>query len=256
MQAYQDKIVFVAGGTGAVGEGIVKHLAEQGATVIVSSRTEEKLDALRDYLGPQAEQLHGIVGNISDAAGAEAIAQQVQEAFGGVDAAVASLGGWWYGKKLLDVPVDEWRSLVDTFLTSHFVASKYLIPTIKPGGSYTFIAGFSGAEAYPQAGPVSASGAGQLMMREVYSQEIDPKQVRINDLVLGPINTRARLPEDRDPSYLTPEQIGRFVSFLAFEEGGGAITDASIKLLEQGDIEKQMEHQGENHEQDKTPRDT
>lgn len=246
MGVYQDKIVFVAGGTGAVGEGIVKYLIEQGATVAVSSRSKGKLGELKDFLGEHGDKLHGIVGNISEADGAEAIVKQVQDELGNVDAVVASLGGWWYGKTLLEVPVEEWKELVDTFLTSHFVASKYLIPLIKKGGSYTFIAGFSGAEPYAKAGPVSASGAGQLMLRKVYSQEIDPEQVRINDLVLGPINTRARLPEDRDPSYLTPEQIGRFVGFLALEEGGRDITDASIELLEQGDVEKQMDHYKQN----------
>lgn len=32
---YEGKVILVAGGTGAVGEGIVKYLAENGATVQV-----------------------------------------------------------------------------------------------------------------------------------------------------------------------------------------------------------------------------
>ena len=38
---YEGKVILVAGGTGAVGEGIVKYLAENGATVLVPSRSEE-----------------------------------------------------------------------------------------------------------------------------------------------------------------------------------------------------------------------
>ena len=51
MANLNEKTVFVAGGAGSVGEGIVRSLLQAGATVITISRHQEKLDALRDYLG-------------------------------------------------------------------------------------------------------------------------------------------------------------------------------------------------------------
>ncbi|MGL5793953.1 MAG: NAD(P)-binding domain-containing protein [Xenococcaceae cyanobacterium] len=38
------KITFIAGGAGNVGEGIVRSFLKEGATVITSSRKEEKID--------------------------------------------------------------------------------------------------------------------------------------------------------------------------------------------------------------------
>lgn len=43
------KIAVVAGGAGGVGEGIVRALLKNGATVVVPSRTKYKLDRLKEY---------------------------------------------------------------------------------------------------------------------------------------------------------------------------------------------------------------
>ena len=40
--------VVVAGGTGGVGEGIVRAFLKQGAHVVVPSRSESKLEGLRE----------------------------------------------------------------------------------------------------------------------------------------------------------------------------------------------------------------
>ena len=69
---YEGKVILVAGGTGAVGEGIVKYLAENGATVLVPTRSEDKaLDALGYVDQPYRKNVFYLFGDISDEADAQ-----------------------------------------------------------------------------------------------------------------------------------------------------------------------------------------
>ena len=56
MGKLEGKTAFVAGGTGGVGEGIVRAFLDEGATVVVPSRKQENLDQLRGYLGSATER--------------------------------------------------------------------------------------------------------------------------------------------------------------------------------------------------------
>lgn len=53
METLQNKIAVVLGGTGGVGEGIVKSLLSAGATVVVPTRTEYKMRKLKSYIGDE-----------------------------------------------------------------------------------------------------------------------------------------------------------------------------------------------------------
>lgn len=245
MQNYEHKVVVVAGGTGGVGEGIVKWFADQGATVLIPSRNvDNKKDHLNEYLGDSAERVHLIQGNISEEDSAEKIREEITAKYGDIDAMVAALGGWWQGTDLVDLKQSVWEHIIDTGLTSHFVVAKTFIPAIKEGGSYTFIAGFSAYKPYRQAGPIAVAGAGQLMLRKIFSIETEGSDKRINDLILGPINTRKRGPRYQSPNFLHPEEIGRFVGFMAFEDGGNQIANETIHLEEKGDVEAEISKRG------------
>src|SRR5215217_2115037 len=77
MQSLSDHTVVVAGGTGNVGPFVVRALLERQATVVVPSRSEEKLGGLREYLSRHVGttglgRLRTFVGNLSDETEAQA----------------------------------------------------------------------------------------------------------------------------------------------------------------------------------------
>ena len=125
MHALNGKIAVIAGGTGTVGEAIVRVFLEEGATVVVPSRTEDAIARLREYLGSAAtERLTTLVGQIGEEAGAERLRDEVLERVGPIDAFVASLGGTWEEKlPLVDVPVETWEKYADSNLKSHYITA-------------------------------------------------------------------------------------------------------------------------------------
>ena len=209
MKALTNKVALIAGGAGGVGEGIVHQLLAEGATVIVPSRSPEKIRKLNEYVPvEQLANLHSYSVDISDVAAAEQFRDQIYEKFGVPDLLVASLGGWWQGSQLIDVPVSTWDTLLNDNLKSHFLFIRTFLPAQikKNEGLYVLINGFSGVDPYPMAGPISIACAALIMMGRQIAREHADTQVNIRELVLGPLNTRAR--QMHNPAWYSAQDIG------------------------------------------------
>src|SRR5205085_4292843 len=79
------KISLVLGGAGYVGEGIVRSFLEEGAFVIVPSRSQDRLNGLRKLVGGD-ERLVTVPANVGSPQGAEAVKTQILSKMGRLDA--------------------------------------------------------------------------------------------------------------------------------------------------------------------------
>jgi NAD(P)-dependent dehydrogenase (short-subunit alcohol dehydrogenase family) len=192
MSNLNGKRIVVAGCTGDVGAGIVDDLLKAGATVIVPVRSPAKDEHLASDLGHPAG-LHLASGEF----GPDGASQKILTAIladGPIDGAVASLGGWWLGKPMVEVPADDWEGLVRNNLTSHLLAAQALVPALAGRGPYVQILGAAAEYPVPTAGPISITAAAVAMMGRVLAAEgALVRQVMIAAFV----STRAR----RRPSY-------------------------------------------------------
>jgi NAD(P)-dependent dehydrogenase (short-subunit alcohol dehydrogenase family) len=102
------KTALVSGSTLGIGFAIASTLAREGASVIVSGRTQERVDdaiARITKANPRA-QVHGTVGDLSTAAGADAVAR----AFPSVDILVNNLGTF-EAKSFFDLSDADWQHM-------------------------------------------------------------------------------------------------------------------------------------------------
>ena len=217
------KICLVAGGTGNVGEEIVKAFIEAGATTVVPSRTRQKLDGLSAFLGlspSSAERLSLLEGRLDDPADAERLRDEVLRRHGTLDAVVASLGGTWEEQlPLVEVPMETFRTYQDSNLNAHLITARTFLPLLAQhkGTSYTLLGGLSAVLAIARYSPVGINSAAQLMMAKVLIEEMKGTPVRINQVVFGFINTRARAAHAK-PEWVTAREVGDFVAYLASDE--------------------------------------
>jgi NAD(P)-dependent dehydrogenase (short-subunit alcohol dehydrogenase family) len=206
-----DRRFVVVGGAGVAGEAVAAGLLRRGATVAVTSRTEARLAAVRAVL--DSPRLHGYVGGTSDLAGAEAVRDQIVAELGPVDGVVASLGGWWEGPPLTRLDPAVWHRILADNLTSHFIAARGYLPALvgRPDAVYVMLGGVGGALPLPHAGPVSVTGAAQTRLLEVLAAE--RTGVRLHEVrILTPVVTRHWDRPDREPDWLTGEQVGDYLA--------------------------------------------
>lgn len=218
METLKDKIVLIAGGGGAVGEGIVQKFLEAGAKVIVPSRSKEKLDALRDKLS-DGNNLTLIGEDIGNESGAAKVRDMVLQKFGRLDTVVASVGSWWQGLPIVNVPPETWNEVLANNLTSHFIVAKNFLPVLleQNAGNYIFIAGQGGVYPVPQSIPISVAVAGELMLAKGLQAENKDSKVQINVLLLGFVNTKERRGYAQE-DWITSEDVGEFAARLTAPE--------------------------------------
>lgn len=210
----KSQVVLVAGGSGGVGEGIVRILLKANATVIVPSRNEIKLERLQEYCEDvSGGRLHTQLVNISEEGEAFQFQRQLKNKYGQLDMLVASLGGWWQGQSIIDLDLPTWNRMLKNNLTSHFLAVRAFVPLLKPQtGVYVHINGYSADQAYPTAGPVAMAAAAQKSMVLTLSDELADQRLRVYELILGPIMTRNRLKHGQgEDSWYYPEDVGQYI---------------------------------------------
>ena len=113
-----NKLVVVAGGAGAIGERITRTFLQQGARVLVPSRSKEKLKALGSSLKDVSTgELIPLETDIGTHQGLKAMAAAIKKE-GALRAAVIAVGSFWQGPSCIEVPVDEiHRVIQESFLS-------------------------------------------------------------------------------------------------------------------------------------------
>ena len=231
--------VLIPGGTGAVGEGVVRAYLAVGAHVVVPTRTQGRAEEFRAVLGDTTtDRLHLLINDYTTFAGAEQLAEEMERRLGGVDDVVAPIGGWWAGKRVWEIDEADWQSAFVDLATAHVAVVRAFLPRLKARGAYTVIVGVSASTPVPGSGLVSMEQAALLMMRQVLEAELGG-QPRVFALVLGGVNTR--LVDSADPDWVTADQVGAVaVAASAAAEVGGrqirlrsrAEADEALALLQ------------------------
>lgn len=209
----QDQVVAVPGGTGNVGEGIVKAVLRSGGIAVVLSRSEASFARLHESVDEALRpRLLAVIDPYDNFDSADASARSVVSEGGHLDHVATAVGGWWSGIRLLDTPQEAFDSQFVDIVRIHTALARALTPRLTPRGSYTLIAGLAAERPLPGAALMNMRGAAILMMRSVLATEVRGG-VRINDLTLAPINTRSRAVGKSD--WLSSDDVGDAVVSIA-----------------------------------------
>jgi len=223
--------VLVPGGTGAVGEGVVRGYLAAGADVVVPTRTAPRADDFRRVLGAAAtDRLHLVVHDYTTFAAAEELARQMESRLGGVDDVVAPIGGWWAGRKITEIDEADWQSAFVGLATAHVAVLRAFLPRMDDRGAYTLTVGASAVFPVPGSGLVSMEQAALLMMQQVVAAELAGRR-RVFALLLGPV--RSRLVDSGDPDQVTAEQIG---AVAVAASGAATAGGGELRIRDQAEL--------------------
>ena len=231
--------VLVPGGTGGVGEGIVRRYLAAGAEVVVPTRAEERAAEFRQVLGDAATgHLHLVVHDYTTFTGAEELVTEMTGRLGGLDDVVAPIGGFWGGRPLWEVSEADWQGAFTGLATAHLAVLRAALPRLNPFGAYSLIVGASAFTPVPGSGLVSMEQAAVAMMAQVVRAELTdggpagPELAggrRGFTLVLGPISTRQS--GSAGPDWVTAEQVGA----VAVAASAGPAAGREIRLRDQAE---------------------
>jgi NAD(P)-dependent dehydrogenase (short-subunit alcohol dehydrogenase family) len=209
--------VLVPGGSGAVGEGVVRAYLAAGADVVVPTRSPDREKEFRTLLGAAATaRLHLMTHDYTTFAGAEQLAATMVDRLGGIDDVVSPIGGWWAGKHLSQIDESDWAAAFTGLATAHMAVARAVLPRLSGRGAFTVVVGESASYPIPGSGLVSMEQAAVFMMRKVLAAEAG-ERLRIHALVLGPVRTRLAAGE---PGWVSAEMVGAVAVALSGTHGG------------------------------------
>ena len=138
MKRFTDKIVVVTGGSSGIGLAAAVEFQREGATVVVTGRTDDALSAAAKTLGGTAIAIKADVTKASDM---EALFKQVKSKFGRIDVLFANAGVAKLGSiEETDEPL--LADMMDTNFKGAFFAAKSALPLLSEGGAIVFTTSF------------------------------------------------------------------------------------------------------------------
>lgn len=229
------KTAMVAGGTGGIGEGIVRTLVQAGWTVHVPARDPEKAAKLRASLAGAADWLEVQTVDLSDSGEVTAYRKSIQQTTPPLDLVVVSVGSSYYGYSLHKLPAQDWQRLLTENIATHFNLQKEFLALLheQNTGTYVTLTGPEADFAHPETGLMSILAAAQKMMARVEAMEAAGTGVRVYSVTSKtPIATAARGAQSGS-DWIHPEELGSYVQGLADKTVPG--TGEPLHLLESRD---------------------
>ncbi|MCV7419666.1 SDR family oxidoreductase [Mycobacterium yunnanensis] len=175
------KNAIVAGGASGIGWASARALAADGYRVVVAD-----LDG--DAAGTRAAELGdphlGLFVDVADEASVAALFETV-----GTCHAVVSCAGFSTLGPIVDLPVEQFRSVVDVCLTGAFIVAKYAGRHLVDGGSLVSISSLNARQPAVGMSAYCSAKAGLSMLTQVAALELAPRGIRVNAVAPGFVNT-------------------------------------------------------------------
>lgn len=181
------KKALVTGATGGIGGAIAKALHKQGATVGLSGRNEDKLNALAKELG---ERAFVIPADLSSSEAIDALVKAAEEKMGQIDILVNN-AGLTRDNLSMRMKDEEWQEVIDVNMTATFKLAKAVQRGMmkRRWGRIINVSSIVGVTGNPGQCNYVASKAGMIGWSKAMAQEIASRNITVNCIAPGFIAT-------------------------------------------------------------------
>ena len=184
------RVALVTGGNGGIGLGMAEGLAEAGAAVMVAGRNKAKNETAVTALQKLGAKAAAIEVDVTKEADCRAMVDAAVAKFGGLQILVNN-AGTNIRKPPEEVSLQEWRTVLDTNLTSAFMASQAAFPAMtKAGfGKVISIGSMMSIFAAPYSPAYAASKAGIVQFTKSMATAWAKHNIQANAVLPGWIDT-------------------------------------------------------------------
>ncbi len=194
-----DKVAIVTGGNGGIGLGMVRGLANAGATIAIVGRKAEKTQAAVAEIEALGVRSQAVIADVTDARAVAAMVEEVVSTLGGIDILVNN-AGTNIRKRPEDLTEAEWHQVIDTNLTSAFLCSKACYPIMKSAGAGKILnnGSMTSLFASPWSTAYASSKGGMVQLTKALATAWAPDNIQVNCFLPGWINTDLTIQARKD----------------------------------------------------------
>ncbi|WP_239114836.1 SDR family oxidoreductase [Planotetraspora kaengkrachanensis] len=229
MGKYSDKNVVITGGSSGMGLAVAELLAQGGARVVITGRSQATLDAARKRLGENAVAVRGDVASLSDL---DTLAGRVKSELGSIEALFVNAG--IAPLTPLESTTEEvYDELFAINVKGAFFTVQKLAPLLSTNAGVVLTTSIANVIGMVDTSVYAAGKAALRSMARTFSGELLPRRIRVNAISPGPIDSgiletmmskeaadqfRAeRIASNPMERYGTVEEFAKAAAFLAFD---------------------------------------
>ena len=235
-----NKVAVITGGNSGIGFATAKKFKEQGATVIITGRSEERVTQAAAELG-----VKGIVSDVQDLSSIDRLVEQVKNEFGNVDSLFVN-AGVFIPSPLGSIEETSYDYQMGINLKGAIFTLEKFLPILNEGASVINLSSINAYTGMANTAIYAASKAALNSFTRTAATELAPRKIRVNAVNPGPTATaifgktgmnedqiqgmagalQERIPLKR---FGEPEDIANLVCFLASEQSS-FITGSEINI--------------------------
>ena len=186
------KVALVTGASKGIGEAMARGLAEYGASVVVSSRKQEAVDAVAEQFRADGLEATGIAANMCDFEDIHALVDSTINTYGRIDIIVNNAAVNPVFGPVQDTDERAFDKIIDVNLKGPFELCKKAYPALRQGGggSIIHISSIGGLKPEPGIGIYSVSKAAIINLTQAMAQDWGGDNIRVNAICPGLIKTK------------------------------------------------------------------
>ncbi|QEL27379.1 glucose 1-dehydrogenase (plasmid) [Bosea sp. F3-2] len=228
---FDNKVVVVTGGTSGIGRAAAKAFAAEGASVFITGRRQDALDAAVKQIGGKVT---GVRGDMSKLADIDRLYDAIQQKHAQIDVVFANAGGGEMAP-LGAITEEHYQRTFDTNVKGVLFTVQKALPLLKDGASVILTSSTTSISGTPAFSVYSATKAAVRNFARNWILDLKDRHIRVNAISPGVTETagldelfgggdQAKGTKDYLASLIPagrvgqPEEIAKAVLFLASDE--------------------------------------
>ncbi|WP_426614995.1 SDR family NAD(P)-dependent oxidoreductase [Bradyrhizobium sp. McL0616] len=184
---FNNKVVVVTGGTSGIGLATAKAFAAEGASVFITGRRQDALDAAVKSIGGRVTGVRGDMANLADI---DRLYDAVQQKHQQIDVIFANAGGGEFAP-LGAITEEHYQRTFDTNVKGVLFTVQKALPLLREGASIVLNASTTSISGTPAFSVYSATKAAVRNFARNWILDLKDRHIRVNAISPGVTDTPA-----------------------------------------------------------------
>lgn len=180
----------ITGGGRGIGRAIARALAEEGASIVVSARSTDQIEAVASELTADGFEAHAVTCDVSDEASVQSMADRALELLDSVDIVVNN-AGIAPSNPVKRVTLEEWNRVQSINVTGTFLCTRAFLPGMldRQWGRIVNVASVAGLRGSKYISTYCASKHAQIGFTRAVADEVADQGITVNAICPGYVDT-------------------------------------------------------------------
>ena len=224
------KVALITGASRGIGLAIAQRLAALGASLALTARDRNRLDAVASRL-QSGTKVAAIPADLTHAEEIASLVPRAENALGPIEILVNNAGIGTFAP-VQDASESDWDAILDTNLKAVFLLTKAVAPGMirRRSGHIVNIASLAGKNAFAGGAIYCASKWGLLGLTQCAAEDLRAHGIRVSAICPGSVVTEFSPHGKKDPSkMLQPDDIAHAVETIVTQAPQSFISEISLR---------------------------